>query len=155
MMKLGWLRDYRGAQQVTFATGTPMANSMREMFVMQRFLRNDDLVAAGVEHFDGWAAQFCTSKTALELAPAGGSHRIRTRIAGFTNAPELVGHVPAVRGRDAHRRPRPANPRSRWGRALDADPGTVRAGDRVHRRPGRTGEGRRGPSRALLRKTTC
>lgn len=90
MMKLGWLRDHRGTQHVTFATGTPIANSMREMFVMQRFLRSDDLEAAGVQHFDAWASQFCTAKTALELAPAGGSHRIKTRIAGFTNAPELV-----------------------------------------------------------------
>lgn len=89
-MKLGWLRRRTGGRCATFATGTPVANSMREMFVMQRYLRPADLEAAGVEHFDAWASQFCASKTMLELAPSGASHRVATRIAAFVNTPELV-----------------------------------------------------------------
>ncbi len=89
-MKLGWLRDRSGDRCATFATGTPVANSMREMFVMHRYLRPGDLEAAGVEHFDGWASQFCASKTMLELAPSGASHRVTTRLAAFVNTPELV-----------------------------------------------------------------
>ena len=89
--KLDWLRDTHGPKVVTFATATPIANSLSEMYVMQRFLRPDHLTAAGVASFDSWAANFVATATRLEAAPEGG-YRITTRAARFRNVPDLMSH---------------------------------------------------------------
>jgi N12 class adenine-specific DNA methylase len=75
---------------VVFATGTPIANSMAEMFTMQRYLQPDDLQKHGLHHFDGWAATFGEPVTAMELAPDGAGYRLNTRFARFINVPELM-----------------------------------------------------------------
>lgn len=91
-MKLSHLRDKRGGDRVaTFATGTPVTNSLRELYVMQSFLRPDALERAGVEHFDAWAANFARTVSTLELAPSGAGYRVSTRMARFANVPDLVG----------------------------------------------------------------
>lgn len=89
-MKLDWLRGAHGGRVATFATATPIANSVAEMYVMQRYLQPDTLTAAGVEHFDGWAATFGRTVTALELAPDASTYRMNTRFARFANVPDLL-----------------------------------------------------------------
>lgn len=74
----------------TFATGTPVANSLSEMWVMQHYLRPDMLEAAGVETVDAWAGQFTQNVTKLEIGPDGSTWRLKDRIAAFQNAPELL-----------------------------------------------------------------
>ena len=71
--------------RVTFATGTPISNTMVEMYTMQRFLDPKGLKDRGIEHFDAWAATFGRTHTALELAPDGASYRMHTRVARFQN----------------------------------------------------------------------
>ena len=75
---------------VVFATGTPISNSMVEMFTMQSYMQRKDLEQAGLNYFDAWAAAFGETQTALELAPSGNGYRTRTRFAKFTNLPELM-----------------------------------------------------------------
>ena len=75
---------------VVFATGTPISNSMAEMYTLQRYLAPELLEAAGVSHFDAWAANFGEAVTALELAPDGSGYRMHTRFAKFVNLPELL-----------------------------------------------------------------
>ena len=75
---------------VVFATGTPIANSVAEMFTMQRFLQMETLRAQNVAHFDAWAATFGEPVTAMELAPDGSGYRMHTRFARFINVPELM-----------------------------------------------------------------
>ena len=97
-MKIGYLRQRNGARVVTFATATPVANSITEAYVMQRYLRPDLLEAAGIEVFDSWAATFGQVVTRVELAPeGGGSFRMKSRFASFRNVPEMLRmlHVPA------------------------------------------------------------
>lgn len=89
-LKLWYLRRTHGERVATFATATPLANSIAEMYVMQRYLQPDVLAAAGIASFDAWAATFGSPVTALELAPDGGSYRMSTRWARFTNVPELL-----------------------------------------------------------------
>ena len=90
-MKIGYLRGRNGARVVTFATATPIANSITEAHVMQRYLRPDLLQSAGVRDFDSWAATFGQTVTAIEMAPEGGdSFRQSTRFARFTNVPEML-----------------------------------------------------------------
>jgi N12 class adenine-specific DNA methylase len=89
-MKMGWLRGTHGGRVATFATATPISNSISEMYVMQRYLQPGVLEAAGVRHFDGWAANFGRTVTALELAPDASSYRMNTRFARFTNVPDLL-----------------------------------------------------------------
>ena len=89
-MKVDWLRRRRGQRVATFATATPIANSIAEMYVMQRYLAPNALAAAGVEHFDGWAANFGRTVTSLELAPDSSSYRMTTRFARFANVPDLL-----------------------------------------------------------------
>jgi N12 class adenine-specific DNA methylase len=89
-MKIDWLRRTRGHRVVTFATATPISNSVAEAYVMQRFLRPDVLLAAGLPDFDTWAATFGEVTTAIELAPDGGRFRLQTRFAKFCNVPELL-----------------------------------------------------------------
>jgi len=75
---------------VVFATGTPIANSVAEMFTMQRYLQMTALKALKVDHFDSWAATFGEPVTAMELAPDGSGYRLNTRFARFINVPELM-----------------------------------------------------------------
>jgi N12 class adenine-specific DNA methylase len=90
-LKLELLRQREGARVATFATATPIANSVTEAHVMQRYLRPDLLRVAGVEGFDQWAATFGEAVTEMEMAPAGaGSYRLKTRFARFQNVPEML-----------------------------------------------------------------
>jgi len=75
---------------IVFATGTPISNTMAEQYTMQRYLAPERLEAAGVSHFDAWAANFGEAVTALELAPDGSGYRMHTRFAKFVNLPELL-----------------------------------------------------------------
>ncbi len=88
-MKIDYLRQQNGRRVVTFATATPIANSITEAHVMQRYLRPDILDAAGVGDFDRWAATFGEIVYEIELAPAGGGFRMKDRLARFHNLPEL------------------------------------------------------------------
>jgi N12 class adenine-specific DNA methylase/SAM-dependent methyltransferase len=106
-MKISYLRERNGSRVVTFATATPIANSVTEAFVMQHYLRPDLLHAAGIEDFDAWAATFGQTVTQIEMAPEGGSSfRQKTRFAKFTNVPEMlrIWHVSAdiKTGEDLH-----------------------------------------------------
>lgn len=88
LMKCRYLSEIGGC--VTFATGTPISNSMSETYVMQRYLQNNDLLDMGIRHFDEWAAQFGETVTSMEVAPEGNGYRPRTRFAKFYNMPELM-----------------------------------------------------------------
>ena len=88
--KLWALRRTHGPRVVTFATATPVANSMAELWVMQSYLHPDLLASTGMRAFDAWAANFGRTHTALELAPDGASYRMQTRFARFQNVPELL-----------------------------------------------------------------
>jgi N12 class adenine-specific DNA methylase len=96
-MKLGWLRERHGGRVATFATATPIANSVAEAYTMQRFLRPDLLDDAGLTDFDTWAATFGEVTSDLELAPDGSRFRMKARFAKFRNVPELlrIWHVSA------------------------------------------------------------
>ncbi len=87
-LKTQYLAEKGGG--VVFATGTPISNTMAEMYTLQRYLAPETLKAAGVEHFDAWAANFGEAVTALELAPDGSGYRMHTRFAKFVNLPELL-----------------------------------------------------------------
>ncbi|HET9894634.1 MAG TPA: helicase-related protein [Streptosporangiaceae bacterium] len=90
-MKIGYLRRRNGRRVVTFATATPIANSVTEAFVMQRYLRPDLLEEAGIGVFDSWAATFGQVVTQVEMAPEGGDNfRIKSRFARFANTPEML-----------------------------------------------------------------
>ena len=95
-VKLRWLRQTNGARVTTFATATPISNSIAEMWVMQHYLQPEALEAAGIEHFDGWAATFARAVTALEMAPDTTSYRMKTRFARFANVPDLLRMFRAV-----------------------------------------------------------
>ena len=88
--KLWALRRQHGPRVVTFATATPVANSIAELWTMQTYLQPDVLAAADLAPFDSWAATFGRTVTALELAPDGASYRMQTRFARFQNVPELL-----------------------------------------------------------------
>jgi hypothetical protein len=87
-MKTRYLAERQGG--ILFATGTPISNTMAEMYTLQRYLAPETLKAAGVEHFDAWAANFGEAVTSLELAPDGSGYRMHTRFAKFVNLPELL-----------------------------------------------------------------
>ncbi|WP_052888108.1 DEAD/DEAH box helicase family protein [Thermogemmatispora carboxidivorans] len=87
-MKTRYLAERGGG--IVFATGTPISNTMAEMYTLMRYLAPQMLQAAGLEHFDAWAANFCEPVTALELAPDGSGYRMNTRMAKFVNLPELL-----------------------------------------------------------------
>jgi len=87
-MKTRYLSERGGG--IVFATGTPISNTMAEMYTLQRYLAPELLEAAGVSHFDAWAANFGETVTALELAPDGSGYRMHTRFAKFVNLPELL-----------------------------------------------------------------
>ena len=88
--KLWALRRVHGPRVVTFATATPVANSIAELWTMQSYLQPDALAGVDLAPFDSWAATFGRTVTALELAPDGGSYRMKTRFARFQNIPELL-----------------------------------------------------------------
>ncbi len=88
--KCRYLDDLTGGKGVVFATGTPVSNSMVELYTMMRYLQYDLLKETGLDHFDSWAAAFGETVTALELAPEGGGFRAKTRFAKFFNLPELM-----------------------------------------------------------------
>lgn len=88
--KCRYLDEITGGRGVVFATGTPISNSMTEMYSIQRYLQFDRLQAMGMGHFDCWASRFGETVTALELAPEGTGYRARTRFAKFFNLPELM-----------------------------------------------------------------
>jgi N12 class adenine-specific DNA methylase/predicted RNA methylase len=90
-MKAEFINEIQhGEKGVIFATGTPISNSMVEMFTMQSYLQRNALRERGIQYFDAWAANFGETQTALELAPSGQGYRTRTRFAKFTNLPELL-----------------------------------------------------------------
>ena len=89
-LKLRYLAELTPGRNVVFATGTPVSNSVAELYVMQKYLQPDLLKEKGVYHFDAWAAAFGETVTAMELAPEGGSYRQKTRFSKFVNLPELV-----------------------------------------------------------------
>ena len=90
-MKISYLRNSNGKRVITFATATPIANSITEAYVMQHYLRPDLLDAAGMQDFDTWAATFAGTETEIEIAPEGGDNfRQKTRFRRFYNVPELL-----------------------------------------------------------------
>ena len=89
-IKTRYLKERNGGRGVVFATGTPISNTMAEMYTAQRYLAPEMLKACGVEHFDAWAANFGEAVTSLELAPDGSGYRMHTRFAKFVNLPELL-----------------------------------------------------------------
>ena len=89
-MKCRYLDEITGNRGVVFATGTPISNSMVEMYSVQRYLQYDTLARNGLQHFDSWASTFGETVTALELAPEGTNYRAKTRFAKFYNLPELI-----------------------------------------------------------------
>ena len=89
-MKCRYLDEITGSRGVVFATGTPISNSMVEMYSVQRYLQYDTLARNGLQHFDSWASTFGETVTALELAPEGTNYRAKTRFAKFYNLPELM-----------------------------------------------------------------
>lgn len=88
--KCRYLDEITGGRGVVFATGTPVSNSMVELYTMMRYLQYDLLKSSGLEHFDSWAANFGETTTSLELAPEGTGFRSKTRFAKFFNLPELM-----------------------------------------------------------------
>ncbi|HXT42343.1 MAG TPA: hypothetical protein VN887_20210, partial [Candidatus Angelobacter sp.] len=89
-LKVRHVQSLNGGGGVVFATGTPIANSMAEMFTMQRYLQPDELKKHNLHHFDSWAATFGEPVTAMELSPDGAGYRLNTRFARFINVPELM-----------------------------------------------------------------
>ncbi len=89
-MKCRYLDERHPGHGVTFATGTPISNTMVEMYTMQRFLDPEGLRRRGIEHFDAWAASFGEVVDSMEISPDGATLRPRSRFAKFVNLPELV-----------------------------------------------------------------
>ena len=89
-MKTQYLDELTGGKGVIFATGTPVSNSMVELYTMQRYLQYKSLQERGLQHFDSWASTFGETVSAMELAPEGSGYRMKTRFAKFFNLPELI-----------------------------------------------------------------
>ena len=89
-MKCRYMDELTGGKGVVFATGTPVSNSMTELYTMQRYLQYEDLKKQGLEHFDAWASTFGETQTAMELSPEGTGYRMKTRFSKFYNLPELM-----------------------------------------------------------------
>jgi N12 class adenine-specific DNA methylase len=90
LLKCRYIDEITGNKGVVFATGTPVSNSMTELYTMMRYLQHDTLRDNGLAHFDCWASTFGETVTAIELAPEGTGYRARTRFAKFFNLPELM-----------------------------------------------------------------
>ena len=109
-MKCRYMDEITGGKGVIFATGTPVTNSIAEMYTLQRYLQYDSLKEKGLAHFDCWASTFGETQTSIELAPEGNGYRARTRFAKFTNLPELMNmfkEVADIRTADTLDLPRP------------------------------------------------
>lgn len=89
-MKCRYLDEITGGKGVIFATGTPISNSMVELYTMQRYLQYGELEKRNLQHFDAWASTFGETVTAIELSPEGTGYRAKTRFAKFYNLPELM-----------------------------------------------------------------
>ena len=89
-MKCRYMDEITGGKGITFATGTPISNSMTELYTIMRYLQYDTLMNMGMGHFDSWAATFGETVTAIELSPEGTGYRAKTRFARFFNLPELI-----------------------------------------------------------------
>ena len=89
-MKCRYMDEITGGKGITFATGTPVSNSMTELYTIMRYLQYDTLMNMGMGHFDSWAATFGETVTAIELSPEGTGYRAKTRFARFFNFPELI-----------------------------------------------------------------
>ena len=89
-MKCRYMDELTGGRGVIFATGTPVSNSMTELYTVMRYLQYSTLQQKNLTHFDSWASTFGETTTAIELAPEGTGYRARTRFAKFFNLPELM-----------------------------------------------------------------
>ena len=89
-MKCRYLDEITGGRGIVFATGTPISNSMVELYTIQRYLQMNALQEQGLQHFDSWAANYGETVTAIELSPEGNGYRAKTRFAKFYNLPELM-----------------------------------------------------------------
>ena len=89
-MKCRYMDEITGGKGITFATGTPVSNSMTELYTIMRYLQYDTLMNMGMGHFDSWAATFGETVTAIELSPEGTGYRAKTRFTRFFNLPELI-----------------------------------------------------------------
>ena len=89
-MKCRYMDELTGGRGITFATGTPVSNSMTELYTIMRYLQYDTPMRMGMGHFDSWAATFGETVTAIELSPEGTGYRAKTRFARFFNLPELI-----------------------------------------------------------------
>ena len=89
-MKCRYMDELTGGRGITFATGTPVSNSMTELYTIMRYLQYDTLMRMGMGHFDSWAATFGETVTAIELSPEETGYRAKTRFARFFNLPELI-----------------------------------------------------------------
>ena len=111
-LKIEYLRSATARRVITGATATPIANSVTEAHVMQRYLRPDLLAEAGVLDFDAWAATFGQTVTEIEMAPSGGgNYRLQTRFAKLPERPRDAAHVARLRRRQDRRGPQPARRR--------------------------------------------
>ncbi len=90
LLKCRYIDEMTDSKGVVFATGTPVSNSMTELYTMMRYLQHDTIKGKGLAHFDCWASTFGETTTAIELAPEGTGYRARTRFAKFFNLPELM-----------------------------------------------------------------
>ena len=90
LLKCRYIDEITGSRGVVFATGTPVSNSMTELYTMMRYLQHDAIRGKGLAHFDCWASTFGETQTAIELAPEGTGYRARTRFSKFFNLPELM-----------------------------------------------------------------
>ena len=93
LMKCRYMDEITGSKGIVFATGTPVSNSMAELYTMQRYLQYDELKKMHLQHFDSWASTFGETVTAIELNPEGNGYRSKTRFAKFYNLPELMNMV--------------------------------------------------------------
>ena len=93
LMKCRYMDEITGNKGLVFATGTPVSNSMAELYTMQRYLQYDELKKMHLQHFDSWASTFGETVTAIELNPEGNGYRSKTRFAKFFNLPELMNTV--------------------------------------------------------------
>lgn len=89
-MKCRYMDEMTGGKGIVFATGTPVSNSMTELYTLQRYLQYDTLKKNGLEHFDSWASTFGETQSAFELSPEGTGYRVKTRFSKFYNLPELM-----------------------------------------------------------------
>ena len=90
LLKCRYIDEITNSKGIVFATGTPVSNSMTELYTMMRYLQHDTIQRKGLAHFDCWASTFGETQTAIELAPEGTGYRARTRFAKFFNLPELM-----------------------------------------------------------------